>query len=514
MKKWLSILLCLVLTLSMTGALAAYDGSTPISEETITFTMLTTNGGGRMYDYSLMDWYQEVAKRANVNVEIELIDSSAYGDVVNTRLATGLDLPDVVRLNSTQAAYYYDSGMFMDLTEFYNNDAFYLNKVFEKNPTLKAQITSVDGKMYFLPYVLTMSGNMRCLMINASYCEALGMKVEDIKTMEDYYNYLVAVRDQDVNGNGDPSDEVPLFVMRDTGNGINQMSVFFGLDVVDSQYQMGADGKVYCSYTDEKYKEFLTWANKLYTEGLLYNEFSSAWTDTRSALYTANQVGSSFSWISNCSGYSQLISSEWNVRADEPIMVPHVIEGFDGEKRVYGRDVMGSLFAINKDCKNAEAIFRFFDYCFSDEAGMLTWCGIEGVDYNIVDGKAVQTDVYLNNENSYLVTKGYNNDMWPGFQYNYMTKECPRVQELAVELAPYVFNPTVPFSFKTVDEQEVINMYSADLGTYFEENRIAFIVGTRSLDTWDAYVSGAQGMGLDEVVEVWQGIMDRAAAAK
>lgn len=508
-RKLFCLMLCLCMALPA-FTLAAYDGSVPIAEETITFTMLTTNSGGRMYDYSQMDWYQEVARRANVNVEMELIDQSAYTDVVNTRLATGADLPDVVRIGSSQAAYYFDSGMFLDLTEYFENDSYYLNDVFEKNPLLKSQITTVDGAMYYLPYVLTMDSNMRCMMINASYCEALGMQVEDIQTIDDYYNYLIAVRDNDVNGNGDSSDEVPLFVLMNGGNGINQLAIFFGLDIADSTYQVDENGQVYCSYTDEKYKEFLTWVNKLYEEKLLYNEFSSAWTDTRSALYTANQVGSSFSWISNTSGYSQLIDPDWNVREDEPIMVPTVITGADGNRYVYGRDPMGSLYAITKDCENPEAIFRFFDYCYSDEVGMLTWYGIEGVDYNIVDGEPVFTDVYLNNQDSYLVKMGYNNDMWPGYQYDYMTKECPRVREIAKELAQYVFNPTVPFSFKTAEEQEVVNMYSTDLSTYFDENLTAFIVGTRSLDTWDDYVSGAKSMGLEESVAVNQQIIDRA----
>ena len=501
-------IICLVLCLLMLVPFAAFAQQ---GEEPLKFTMLSTNGGGRMYDYSLMDWYQEVARRANVEVEMELIDSSVYGDVINTRLAAGQDLPDVVRLSTNQAAFYADSGLFLDLTEYFEKDANYINKMFEINPTLKAQITTVDGNKYFLPYVLTMESNERCLMINASYCEALGMKVEDIKTLDDYYNYLVAVRDNDCNGNGDPSDEVPVFTLKNGGNGVNQLGVFFDLDITDASYFVNADGQVVCSYTCDAYKEFVTWLHKLYAEGLLYNEFSSAWTDTRSALYTANQVGSSFSWISNCSGYSKLINSSWNVRADDPIMVPHMIESVSGRKWTYGRDSLGVFFAITKDvpAEKAEAIFKFFDYLYSDEVGMLTWYGIEGVDYDIVDGEFQFKDVYLNNEDSYLVKMGYNNDMWPGYQYDYMTKECPAVQKAAKEMADFILKPTVNFTFKTEDEQEVINMFGTDLGTYFDENLTAFITGSRDIATWDEYVAGAKSMGLDDIIAVYQGIQDR-----
>ena len=48
-------------------------------------------------------------------------------------------------------------------------------------------------------------------------------------------------------------------------------------------------------------------------------------------------------------------------------------------------------------------------------------------------------------------------------------------------------NPTFPFYYKLEEENEIINAYRADLDTYFSENLVAFVMGTRSLDEWDAY---------------------------
>ena len=142
----------------------------------------------------------------------------------------------------------------------------------------------------------------------------------------------------------------------------------------------------------------------------------------------------------------------------------------------------------------------------------MTWYGIEGVDYNIVDGEYEFTDTYLDNKDDYLTKMGYNFAGLPSFQLDYMTKQCKAVREKAQELSAYVFNPTVTFSYKTPEENDVLSTYAADLDTYFKENLIAFIMGTRSLDDWDRYIKELHTMGLNDVIAVYQAAANRADA--
>lgn len=276
-RRIICALLALTMTLMASSALAdlAYDGSAPISEEKVTITALGTNGASLINDFDNMTWWQEVLNKANVDLQLEIIDSSSYQDVIKPRLAAGVDLPELVMLGGTDSDMsYINSGLFIDLKEYYDKYGFNYNKQFEKNENLKAEITTPEGGMYYLPYIYTTESNMRCLMLNMQYLKALGMTADDIKTMDDYYNYLKAVKENDVNGNGDPNDEVPLFMR--SGN-IQLWGMYWGLDLADSGgFSVDKDGKVICGYIDDRYKEFLTWANKLYTEGLLYNEYATA----------------------------------------------------------------------------------------------------------------------------------------------------------------------------------------------------------------------------------------------
>ena len=62
---------------------------------------------------------------------------------------------------------------------------------------------------------------MRCLMVNMEYLKALGMTADDIKTMDDYYEYLKAVKENDLNGNGDATTKCRcLCVGSDTAVGM------------------------------------------------------------------------------------------------------------------------------------------------------------------------------------------------------------------------------------------------------------------------------------------------------
>lgn len=511
MKKLFSMLLaCAMLLCAFSSTSLAYDGSAPISEEPVTISVLSTNGASLYYDFDNMTWWQQVLQNANVTLDFELVDASSYDDVSKPRLAAGLDLPALVMVKGgvQDLQAYIDAGLFLDLTDLYEQYGFNLKKQFEAHPNLKAQLTATDGRMYALPYVYTTDSNMRCLMINSVWAEKLGMKVSDIKTLDDYYNYLVAVKNGDPNGNGDTTDEIPLFMRSGM---IGLWGMVFGIDLCDGGGYQVEDGKVICTYIDERYKECVTFLKKLYDEGLLYNEFATANYDTQQSLYSTDRVGSVIHFISNCTGYSQTINPDWNFDTDAPIMEPTVITGPYGDTCCYGRDAYGGTFMINANCENPEAVFQFCDYLFSEEVGKLTWYGIEGVDYNIVDGEYVFTDVYLGNQDNYLTRMGYNFSALPSFQLDYMTKQCAAVRAKAVELAPYVFNPSVGFSYKTLEETETLSMYAADLSTYFSENMLGFIMGTRSIDDFESYVAEVKAMGVDEVIAVNQAVIDRAA---
>lgn len=486
-----------------------YTGKAPISKEKVSISILTTNNGSKRLGFNDMTWWQEALKQANVELLVEEIDSAAYKDVILPRLAAAVDLPDIVRLHGNDSDMVYSqSGIFLELSQYYEKYGYNLKKQFEKNKGLKEEITTPSGEIYYIPYIYDMFNNSRCLMMNLEYLDTLGMKEEDIKTLDEYYDYLVKVKNNDVNGNGDASDEVPLFMRSGM---IDLWGMFWGIDVTGG-YQLEDDGKVICVQTDPRYREYLTYLNKLYKEGLLYNEFATANYDVQTALFSKNQVGSILHFISNATSYSQTINDKWDFYQDKPIVMPIIPpKGPYGDQYVYGRDPLGALYGITSTCKNPKIVFSFADYLQSKEVGELTWFGIEGTDYNIVGGGIEFSEKYLKDEDAYRDKMGYNFDGLPSYQSGegYMATQCKDVREMSNVLSAYAMNPTIKFSYKLEDENEVIQAYSADLKTYFRENMLAFIMGTRNLSEWDEYVVTAEKMNLSKIVKIYQDVADR-----
>ena len=81
-----------------------------------------------------------------------------------------------------------------------------------------------------------------------------------------------------------------------------------------------------------------------------------------------------------------------------------------------------------------------------------------------------------------------------------------RVQE------QFVVDPW-PFIYSTVDESEVINTYMVDIETYVNENATAFITGTKSLDSFDAYIEGLTALNIKDTLTVRQNQYNRYFAA-
>ena len=79
--------------------------------------------------------------------------------------------------------------------------------------------------------------------------------IAEPKTMDDWYNMLCAFRDNDMNGNGDASDEIPFSgsYTNGTGYSFNYFTAAYGL--LEGFYL--EDGKVNHSILSPRYKEYL-----------------------------------------------------------------------------------------------------------------------------------------------------------------------------------------------------------------------------------------------------------------
>lgn len=147
----------------------------------------------------------EIEKITGVKVEWECVASGDYNTVAQTRLASGSELPDIIRVpnGTTGLADYSSQGLLVNIKDYINEtDTPNLWKLFQEQPIYEAQMTSPDGNIYGLPHAEFDINNYVLMwnIIRQDWLDKLGLEMP--ATIDEYHDVLVAFRDQDPNGNG------------------------------------------------------------------------------------------------------------------------------------------------------------------------------------------------------------------------------------------------------------------------------------------------------------------------
>lgn len=141
------------------------------------------------------------------------------------------------------------------------------------------------------------------------------------------------------------------------------------------------------------FKEMMSFANELYTEGLLDKEWvvnkKNQWTQKLSA----GNVFSTFASYWDTDAANTALAS--SVGEDAKFYSYKILgNGISADETTYsGRSTLGwDAIAITKNCKNPEAAMKMINYLASEEGQYLLMWGIEGTNWNMEDGKHVPND--------------------------------------------------------------------------------------------------------------------------
>ncbi|WJH33776.1 extracellular solute-binding protein [Paenibacillus sp. CC-CFT747] len=138
-------------------------------------------------------------------------------------------------------------------------------------PNIKASLSpetlesaKIDGKLYGIPTSATESA-AASLMIRQDWLDKLGLKVPT--TTDELAAVLKAFKEKDPGGNGDKN--VPLAIKSDAPF-VENLAGAFGL----ANNWNALDGKLAPRVLDPAYKDYVTYMNGLYKDGLLDKEFA------------------------------------------------------------------------------------------------------------------------------------------------------------------------------------------------------------------------------------------------
>src|SRR5699024_9357115 len=333
------------------------------------------------------------------------------------------------------------------------------------------------------------------------------------ETTEEFYEYLKAVKENDLNGEG---NEIPLSSVAEMSRIIHWISGAFGVHnkgqlhtLVDEDLETG---EIRFTPTSDEYKEMLEYLNKLYEDELIEQNIYSLEVDQHLAHAAENRYGA-VQFYNPVELYGEEIGGQF---------IPgNALEGPGGHKMYTGiTSPLRSLgnFLITKENENPEATLRWIDYFYSDEGMKMFFMGIEGVTYEETeDGPKLKEEITDNPDGltltqalaQYIINPGGNHPVMVTDDYFTGAENNPLDHEAAEMLDEYLIDEIWPAFTYTADENKRISILATDLEKYVSEMQAQFITGEISFDKWDDYVKEVEKIGVEEYMEIQEAAYDR-----
>ncbi|MFD1849559.1 extracellular solute-binding protein [Oceanobacillus bengalensis] len=489
----------------------------PIVKEEIDLTFFTGKYEPNLDDYEETLVFKTYAEQTGVNVTFDEVPFGTLTEKRNLALASG-EYSDVfysARIPAADLYTYGQQGIFVPLNDLIDEYAPNLKAVMEKHPDIKKGLTMPDGNIYSVPsyyspeFLPMLIG--KPIWVKDSWLEQLDM--EEPKTIDDFYAYLKAVSETDLNGNGE-NDEIPF-----SASNVNQI-----VNSIKGAWGLGTRGvghtyvdidpetdELRFTRTDDKYKEMLEFVNKLYTEGLIDQEIFTMDDSKLNAKGSQGVLGTA------------IVPNPETVFTDQDDYIGlGSLEGPHGDNlysHVKTPLVHVGAFAITDKNEHPEATLRWIDHFFSDEGAAFQFMGIEGETYEVTeDGEFEFFEEITNNPDGLTFDQAltpyvtWMGGSYPGYvqeKYFKGSESLPSAIEVGEKVAPNAPEEIWNGFNYTDDELDFKQTTGADLHTYIGEMEAGFISGDISFSEWDNYVEQVKEMGQDEYLEVEKAAYER-----
>ena len=481
-------------------------------------------------DVEDMEWLQEIEEEAGVEIEWEQIRSD-WDTVKSTRFASG-DIPDLLFNATADSDYTTYTGLFLDLTDYLSEDLTpNIMAMFEEEPDTEVLATTMEGAIYGIPkFQGKWPSTNSVLFINQTWLDNLGL--EQPTTFSELEEVLIAFKEQDANGNGDPDDEIPLDFNDWIGGAYSLVNLIgaLGIQLTDwgTNGYFAEDGEVKNYTVDERYKLLMEYFADLYAEGLINtnaitNDYSTFQSLSRGDEDGNALVGVVFGWEETdkfgptlYEQYEALAPLEYDIDCEAGTYDTRWTYDYNG------LNMSANRVAVSAACEDPEAALRFIDLFYDSTVSVEVLFG------GITDGCVEQTG-----ENSFKVLDPLDPDTdsgtwkWTstfadnGPMYIREDTEIEMAQDMtyALEerevyeeaLAKVTTEDTYSQMFMkySEDDQNTMAMLQANVDNIIENEWALWLTGEEDIEsTWDSYVESVYAAGLDQILEIRQEAFD------
>ena len=236
-------------------------------------------------DAFIEQWEKAVSEKLghDIKLHINQPEHSGYSDNVAQLLTTGEpgdgQYPDALIMSATMFKQYQNTGILWDMADAYANAEFQSRITL---PSINENMKTASGELFgFAPTY----GNGCVTYVKQSWLDAAGLKIDDIKTFDDYYNMLKAF-----TKDGQTGVIAAGFGKMDEAPYINYMPEFWQ-GAYPAIYQK--DGKWVDGFQEQATIDALTRLAQGYADGVIDKDTEEASTKTAREKWFSNDQSTS-----------------------------------------------------------------------------------------------------------------------------------------------------------------------------------------------------------------------------
>ena len=517
-----------------------------------------------MKDTATWQYLVDLLAARGVQIEVNAVASDQYATVLQAYIASG-KIPDFFSarsLSNANCVNLIDTGKILSIDDILQYSDGTAAQSLSKNGlyyVCREKDTYSDGKLYYFGNVSMLysvkrdnfgynaiTSNQYGMKIRQDWLEKLNLPMP--QTPDEFYNALVAFRENDMNENGLKDER--MVIQLDTCNSSwggffdNGVANWFGLANYVSQLNRNT-WQAQVPFLQEGFIPYVQFLKKCIAADVLYLSDSIGKNNNALSSVLAQNVVSAYLYQATSDKYSD---------ASQVYTTMPLIQALEGVEPV----VTGSVgykawdyWGFSKQC-DPEAAAALLDVLLSTEYSIWYQFGpFEGETYEINNG--VYKRISSTKKEEYMKTgkmRGYE-CVYGGFlpqpslsasfcTYNgesliwdsyedflssayYQEAVLPKMLPNRVEsLDTWIKNAesvstmynmngdlAMIMPLSTAEEADTLSFYENELYTYMNELFANLIAGNYSLDDYAGYVEQMNDLGLEKVLAIYQGMYDR-----
>jgi putative aldouronate transport system substrate-binding protein len=451
---------------------------------------------------------QEIMKRTNTVLDVVMADGA---DAQNLLFASN-DLPDIVEFDGMGFQQYLSTGYLRPLDDLLKSHGQNLLKSTSGDAW---KMMTVQGKIYAYPFE-----NNRIKLyayVRTDWLENLGIDLSKNKdhgtfggkviTLDEYKDILVKFTRNDPDRNG-KNDTYGLGATGRKTNG-GWANIYGAFGGIPGQYYIDNNRAIPWVVTDQ-YRQALQYINSLWKEGVIDPEIYLTNSDQAKQKMINSVAGSGVGeWWS----MPHLVQVDGLQRLQpEADFISLLLTGNDGlTAGAPDNGILTNTISITTQSKNPEKVMEFLDFLNTDDGWNLAFMGVEGLDFNMVDGFPIRTEAgtvrYNNMTLDALYPFANRIDLFNHLAMRPLTEWTQLLRQKWEVLQMDNSQPSYTSAFYGFSPPRENDEYGVDVDNWIEQSAMAFITGETSLNdaNWNNYINTWKRMG---GVKILQGYID------